>query len=369
MNRKILFILFGALAAAGFFFWWAERHGQVATENRNADSNGLSQTAGIAAPRATTDAPSRLAPSRGPERGSPDTNSPVAESARKFIEEMRADPSYQFEVPIRFYGKVLDQDDRPLAEADVGFRWNRVNATNTEIESGIAGTKTDGSGLFSLEGQNGNQLAVSVGKPGYYNAPQNPSSFEYADPGEGAFYTPDPQNPVVFHLRRKGKPERLLARSVTLHIPRSGDIVGFDPIRCKLSPDGPLLFRFSGPSDEADNLRLQIQIKTGGVQGAEGDFPFEAPEQGYYELLEFDNSAGQKLPELQCFFYFGEPRIYGRLRFSPSVLGGSGLALICLVNQSGSRNLEFEPGKFIERVPDYYLDPNKPLIDDLRSQQ
>ena len=101
-------------------------------------------------------------------------------------------------------------------------------------------------------------------------------------------------------------------------------------------------------------MKLQVRAAGGGLRVAEGQFPFEAPDSGYSEMLEFSEIDKKQLPsEIQCFFYFGASRQYGRFSFSKFALSGTDIGLLCFVNTSGSRNLETEPGKFVQPVPDY----------------
>src|SRR5206468_3880099 len=58
-------------------------------------------------------------------------------------------------------------------------------------------------GFFSIH-QTGKRISITVSKEGFYTPPsERLRSYEYANPGDGLF-TPDPANPVVFHLRKKG---------------------------------------------------------------------------------------------------------------------------------------------------------------------
>jgi hypothetical protein len=294
-----------------------------------------------------------------------------------YVTETLKDPVYDWKQPINFYGKVVDENEQPVEGAAAHFKWTDLSANGTSEYQ----TVSDAAGLFAMENQKGKRLSVTVSKAGYYSAADaRLASFEYANPYDGKF-TPDPNRPVILHLRKKGDTELLLTRNVRFIVPHGETPSGFDPVRCKMSPDGPMLFALSAIATnefQATHLRLQIQIRGGGIQIAEGEFAFEAPEDGYQVTLEFGNAEvplNQWPSELQCYFYFGEPRRYGRLQFSRSVLGGrvgvdrSLLVLTCWINESSSRNLEYEPGKFVQPTPEYYLRPNTPLIDSLRSPQ
>src|ERR1022692_346220 len=276
----------------------------------------------------------------------------LAELTRKFIEEMRNDPAYMFKVSIRFYGKVLDQDEMPVAGADVGFKWNRMNAINNEMESGEAGAKTDGGGLFSLEEQKGGQLAVTVSKPGYYSLGENRSMFEYAQPYSGNFYIPDPNYPVVFHLRKKGNGVALItSRSGTrddfgLSIPIDGAPIKVDLLQ-RNTGVGPLEISQLKPDPklwkQASEWSFRMEIPDGGFVEYHEEFPFEAPETGYQPIMQlnFQNNQTNWSDGVKSDYYirFGNPPLYGRLHLE-TFIDEKGARLTYAINPDGKRNLE-----------------------------
>jgi hypothetical protein len=100
--------------------------------------------------------------------------------------------------PIDFYGKVVDERDEPLSGANVRFGcvvFPEKHFTTNAI--------TDKHGTFALTGVTGVVLNVIVSKEGYEEIQgTNQNSFAYYAP-TGAGFTPDPNNPVFFHLRKK----------------------------------------------------------------------------------------------------------------------------------------------------------------------
>ncbi len=100
--------------------------------------------------------------------------------------------------PIDFYGKAIDEKGEPLSGANVRFSClafpEKLLATNAV---------TDAQGMFALTGLTGAALNVRVSKEGFEELQgTNQNSFSYYSPTATAFY-PDPNNPVIFHLRRK----------------------------------------------------------------------------------------------------------------------------------------------------------------------
>ena len=113
-------------------------------------------------------------------------------------------PSLNWETPINFYGKVVDEKNSPVAGADVVIIWG-----NADGEGQQATMRTDARGLFSFNGAKGRSINVHVTKSGYYTL-KNQTRFMYAEPDDRHFHRPNPDAPVVFSLKQRGKAEPLL---------------------------------------------------------------------------------------------------------------------------------------------------------------
>ena len=123
-------------------------------------------------------------------------------ATRAYIENVRRDPQYEWKMPIRFYGKVIDQYGSPVVRASVCLQW--VTLKGTEGVS-AAKTTTDAKGLFALENATGKTLSVKITKEGYYDVSrrENQTSFEYANPAETIFYEPNDNSPAIFLMRKR----------------------------------------------------------------------------------------------------------------------------------------------------------------------
>ena len=107
-----------------------------------------------------------------------------------------------WQAPIDFYGKVIDENSNAVrVGAQVTFHWAEVP---TELGNRTSATESDVNGLFSLRGQRGPDLSVLISKDGYYVSHRGQWGFHYALSLSDIFL-PDPQNPVVFHLRKRDK--------------------------------------------------------------------------------------------------------------------------------------------------------------------
>jgi hypothetical protein len=117
------------------------------------------------------------------------------------------DKNLEWGMPINFWGRVVDESNEPIANANVHFEWNDISKKGTSDAS----TKSDSNGFFSLTERRGKRLYVDVGKEGYYSGGDaRNATFEYAQPEMR--FVPDQNNPVVFHLRKKGETEPMVHR-------------------------------------------------------------------------------------------------------------------------------------------------------------
>jgi hypothetical protein len=101
----------------------------------------------------------------------------------------------------------VDENNVAVTGASIHFNWTDISPTGTSHSDKIS----DANGGFSLTGQHGKRMSITVSKDGYYTYPSEKlSSYEYANPADGLFI-PDAGNPVVFHLRKKGVGVDLIA--------------------------------------------------------------------------------------------------------------------------------------------------------------
>jgi hypothetical protein len=298
----------------------------------------------------------------------PSASSPVSEQDRRYYENVMADHLYDWKQPIILYGKVLDENGQPVSNAVVNFEWTDLSANGSSKKQ----CGSDAAGLFTIR-ETGKRLCLTVSKAGYYSTRDARSAcFEFANPADGLF-KPDIANPVVFHLKKRGTTEPLKVHQVFLAMTEDDQPLAFDPVNSKLSSNGPIILNLlAGETNQLEqaDMRFRITVKGGGIQMAEGEFAFLAPENGYQSSVEI-NVSKDAIREVsqrkyQYYLFLGEPRIYGRILVEIPVFrpkGKASLPVTYWINPSGSRNLEYDPDIFIKTVPTHYLQPGTPLID------
>jgi carboxypeptidase family protein len=275
--------------------------------------------------------------------------------------------------PIAFYGRVVDENGRPVEGASVSFSYNRFIPPE---DSFTTNTVSDRNGMFSLSGVMGSTLSVHVGKQGYYSVGSaNKNHFNYmADHMELSGYepfSPDTGNPVIFHLRKKGSGVEL----VTSQHGMSPDLeisAGYDgvPVRVnffsrKVGSEGQLELSAVKPrrGETASQWSFRMSIPDGGFIEENDEFPFEAPESGYQSIVEFSFKAGEtnwvETVSKDYYIIFGQPPKYGRIHIETGIYWG--FRLQYAINPNGSRNLEPKepepprrelPPGVIEVIPD-----------------
>lgn len=258
--------------------------------------------------------------------------------------------SEQVHRPIEFYGKVVDENDKPVEGAGIAFSWTYYHPEG----SFATNTLSNGNGRFALKGVVGADLSVYVGKLGYYPVrSRNQDNFSYISlPGDQPF-SPNPNDPIVFHLRKRGPGTDLITSqngvSPKLEVlaPRDGKAVHVDLMERKVSPDGQLEIAQTKPeylqAKVATEWSFRMAIPDGGFVEDSDEFPFEAPESGYAPAVEFQFTAGQTnwTTSLKKTYYiaFGQPRCYGLLTVETAI-GWGGARLQYVANPDGSRYLE-----------------------------
>jgi hypothetical protein len=349
--RKYTSIVILLIVIAVGLLWRAGQRGEPAPSHENKNLADGDQIA------ANPDSPQimRASNADSPRAVGPPSSvndAALAEKTREFNDQMQADPSYQFKLPLRFYGMVLDEEENPIAEANVRFEWNMVNAAG-KLQSGTLATTSDGAGLFSLEGRNGNQLSVAVTKAGYYSVGHNPMSFEYGRPYAENFHAPDLNKPVTFHLHKRGRGTALVTSQsgirpeLDLAVPMDGATVRVDLLLRKAAENGPLEVSQIKPDykvwQQAAEWSFRMTIPDGGFVEQHDKFAFEAPETGYQPTVQLEMERGQASwsTSLKRDYYirFGMPPLYGRLHLETSITE-KGARLTYAINPDGSRNLE-----------------------------
>ncbi len=265
-------------------------------------------------------------------------------------------PENWWKFPISFYGKVVDENNQPLADAEVVFIVNDESSEGTTEYH----KKSDGEGLFALTGVKGKGTAVDVSKKGYYRTKSANSYFHYAGI-EDTFFIPDPNNPVVFQLRKKGEAAELVHREKLFTFSIDGTkycldlLTGKKVVEPNAQSDFAVSFvRSNKIIDHKFDWEVVFESANGGFIESNEEFMLEAPETGYQQSLHFGYLASdpnwKRDMERKFFLQSRGGKFYARLEvlIKPKYNEEAAIYLTYYLNPDGSRNLEYDKSKEIE---------------------
>ena len=197
-------------------------------------------------------------------------------------EQMKIDSNFDWKRPINFYGEIVDESNAPVANASANFAWGDLS----EIGMSHATATSDPNGLISLLNRQGKRLYVNVTKEGYYSSGDSRNAtFEYANPFDGLF-RPNPNQPVIFHLRKKGEGAKLIHGLKLFGSKIDGSLSYCDLVESKNGhvPSGDLTVQFTRSGKSANkkfDWTFKLGVLNGGLIESTDEFMFLAPEDGY----------------------------------------------------------------------------------------
>jgi hypothetical protein len=270
------------------------------------------------------------------------------------------------EKEIEFWGKVIDQHNKPVAGV-------AVTATITTHQIPPPGFKpqpttiysanSDANGVFYIKGRSGRGFTIeTMKKEGYVLPPalQNRTdnlflyNYDHLDP-KG--FKADSTSPVIFHMWKIEQPEKLIKGEGFYGIIPDGSFYTIDLLTQKHAR-GETLGDFRVKIDRPKNVKwgargydwsCEIQGLGGGVIETQDEFMFRAPEDGYLPRYDIKISASDEhwSDEAKRQFYLKsrEGRIYARLEVEilANYQDKAVFSVKYYVNQNGSRNLEYVP--------------------------
>lgn len=268
----------------------------------------------------------------------------------------KADPDFQWKMPIEFYGKVVDQFGEPVANATVVFGWTTVIGPIPDPGQRVL---SGSDGRFELKGVQGKRLSIDILKEGYDRTHNSFGSFEYAAFFNDNFYVPDPNNPVIFHLHKTLEAEPLYVFSPYGYITQGGEPLILNVEKGKVTTQGDLAFSVTLGAETNRNgsdfiVTMQGLNGTGFVFSNE-EFLSKAPESGYqntFTITHKINVPNYKPEQVLRFYVRTGTGKYASVGVKIKLWGDFSKADFeagIHFNPSGSRNLEFDQNKWINR--------------------
>ena len=296
------------------------------------------------------------------------SNPTTAPASRPDKLEFLRDLAQQSNRPIRFYGKVIDQDENPILGVKV-----TLGVRNTkEPIAGLVGdvfdypvVTTDAQGLFSITDAKGALLTIkSLEKPGYEASIKtvNKSYWYWRDPSQ--VFTPNPDAPEVFRMWKKQGAEKLVRKGISAPLRYDGIPSSFDLLNGRAANNGDLrVMLVRNPQQIIYGQRnyewtLTLESLDGGLIESEDEQMYFAPAEGYQTrlVIHMPADAAEWVDEKSFNLYvkLHNGKQYGRAELK--VLVGSERAttpfyITSFVNPTGSRNLEYDPMQDVIRDP------------------
>ncbi len=265
------------------------------------------------------------------------------------------------DVPIQFYGQVIDQNKQPVVNADVFI--------NVEYSGGIKEltVKTNSQGLFELKNETGNFLFVDkIIKKGYeFSYKNNTSGFRYWAHFEKDRHKPNKNRPVIFTMRKKEPPTLVVPGNFSRGLDPKGTEYELDLLERVIIEAGKL-GKYS--KKEHADLRIKATLSKDGSSYAvtfttpdkksgilvRDDLLYVAPAEGYAPRQTITVSIPEKV-EKHLYIKGRQGGLYSRLdmTISASEEKKIGINIKSWSNPTGSRNVDFDEnlyGQELDRV-------------------
>lgn len=267
------------------------------------------------------------------------------------------------DVPISFYGRVMDINDTPIvgASAEIHIQHFGPKASEYFGETKTITALTDDSGIFSIENEIGSSLYIqNISKSGYDEALLMDSnrSFQYfEEAGHQKPFVPSNTSPIAFNMRKQGDTAFLLSVmdwSCQVSVKESGQTKGYDLIRATpirdmahlVLNDEPLVCDFKmnaifHTNDMTWTLVLSPGHTNDGIIVSE-QMLYEAPNAGYHSQYTFTVEYRKPLNKKYIYLRSRHPAIYSRLEIEYFTVAQKFIRLRgrSVTNPYGSRNLE-----------------------------
>jgi hypothetical protein len=206
-----------------------------------------------------------------------------------------------FKTPIELYGRVEDQDGKPVAGATVEMY--PVDSPFGTASASALVMASDAEGKFSVKGLRGVSMGVSVFKEGYIHiSPLGGSASQatvtYADGSKQGKRYSNPATPLILRLQNPGRMEPLVyvaRKRWKLEIDGTPELIALDTEGGKGSHQ--IEFRLWSNTRDRDkpgadvydafDWTFEARIPGGGFIWNDSDLNFEAPESGYKELVRY----------------------------------------------------------------------------------
>ena len=286
---------------------------------------------------------------------------------KEYHAKRKDDPSFEWRTPIEFFGKVVDELNRPVSGAEIKFEWVGTSDKYGGDGVGHRTTTSDANGMFAINGIEGKCLGVDVRKDGYYSRrPWNDAAFEYGGFWHKNFIEPDCNKPVIFHLVKRPIAEPTLrVRQRSIPKPPVWETrIDLLTQPAETSAGGDIILKIARPPHPGYRNPFDWQLKIEGVSGAElimsdDEFMLRAPDGGYQKAIvkEYKQVRGNSIETVKFYVRHKARKLYAAVSvevtpYYPDHITQEDTACFIVtgtVNPNDSQNLEYDPAKDIRK--------------------
>ena len=316
----------------------------------------------------------QLRPAQSPSRiqdaaqpilnANPATATSTREDERRLAKEERAKTINTIieagNVPINFWGKIVDQDEHPIVDVTINYSYlteqgNLLGVAWSASKVHKGSTTTNGEGLFMIQGLRGSGLSIeSLQKEGYQYNPDAAHTYDYHGSSAKGKFTPDPSKPVLFVMVNKTTAEPLVSYGgnfgKTIRVLGNGTPSRWNIWKGQPDANGELQITFTREPAVLAHVgppatwSAKIGVIGGGIIEAQPDEAMHrAPEEGYVSVVDYPKTEQKIGVSARSFYVKTADGKYGRfqLELYPGDEGPTARCLIkAYMNPTGSRNLE-----------------------------
>lgn len=260
-------------------------------------------------------------------------------------------------VPIKFWGRVVDQDGVPLSGVRIAYMYsihhgNDQGVAWIEHEMRKGETRSDSDGSFSITDLTGHDLTIeSVTKTDYVYRKRSSLTYKYGGNMPESRFAPQRDNPVCIVMIHKDALESLIHMRGSLDVLGDGAAERWNLWSGEADASGELAITFKAdPGVSASPAQLvswsaDLSVVGGGITEAPwGEGAYRAPESGYSATVAYPRRDQKQGVPRRGFYLQTADGKYGRLEveLSPSHDGRTARCFITsdMNPRPGSRNLE-----------------------------
>lgn len=260
-------------------------------------------------------------------------------------------------VPINFWGRVVDQDEMPLPGVRIAYRYSVHHGNDQGVawighETRKGETVSDGDGSFAITNFNGHDLTIeSFSKPGYVYRKRYSLAYKFGGNMPSMRFEPRRDKPVRFAMADERILEPLVHVRGDLQVSGDGAVGRWNLWSGEPDDDGELavsLRRESAVLDRTERLSAwsgDLQVVGGEImEAAWGEDVHRAPETGYSATVVYPREDPKEGVGVRSFYLRTRNGNYGRIQVELYPDDDGSIARCSISGdmnpRPGSRNLE-----------------------------